>query len=70
MPGRIEKFTMTDTQIYLIAFVVGVILGITFFQLKNDMIYPAMCLYQELRVDKLRRSDIVSAKLLRYVKKQ
>ncbi|MBE5948712.1 MAG: hypothetical protein E7261_06750 [Lachnospiraceae bacterium] len=67
MHRRMAKFTITDAQIYLIAFVIGVILGVTFFQLKNDMIYPVMCLYQELRTDKLRRNDIVSASLLKYV---
>lgn len=67
MQRRVAKLTITDTQIYLIAFVVGLLLGVTFFQLKNDSVYPAMCLYQELRADKLRRSDIVSASFLRFV---
>lgn len=67
MRGRAVKLTITDAQIYLISFAVGVILGLVFFRMRNDSIYPAMCLYQELRTDKLSRNDIVTANLLRFV---
>ena len=67
MRGRMAKFTITDVQIYLIAFVTGLFLGVIFFQIKNDSFYPAMCLYHELRTDKLRRSDIISVGLLRFI---
>ena len=67
MRGRMTKLAITDIQIYLIAFVAGLFLGVTFFQIENDSFYPAMCLYHELRTDKLKRSDIVSAGLLKFI---
>ena len=68
MSGRAVRFAITDMQLYLAAFVTGLLLGVVFFQMKNDAIYPAMCLYQELRIDKLKRGNVASAAgLLRYV---
>jgi len=67
MAKRMARFTITDSQMYLITFVVGLIIGVIVFRTKNDILYPAMCLCQELRADKLRRSEIVSANLLSYV---
>ncbi len=67
MRGRAVRFAITDTQIYLTAFVLGILLGVMFFRIKNDSIYPAMCLYQELRLDKVKRGSAESAGLLRYV---
>lgn len=67
MPKRMSKLVLTDAQIYLIAFVIGLIAGVIIFQIKSDVIYPAMSLYQELRTDKLKRSAVISLDLLRYV---
>lgn len=67
MQGRALKLAITDVQIYMIAFAVGLFLGLLFFRMQNDSIYPAMCLYQELRSDKLRRNDIVTANMLKFV---
>lgn len=67
MARRMVRLSITDSQMYLIAFVVGLIIGVIIYQTKNDILYPAMCLYQELRADKLRRSEIISTGLLSYV---
>ncbi|MBE5929353.1 MAG: hypothetical protein E7267_08365 [Lachnospiraceae bacterium] len=67
MRGRAVRFAVTEIQLYLVAFVIGLLLGVVFFQMKNNLIYPAMCLYQELRVDKFKRGSVASAGLLRYV---
>lgn len=58
---------ITNTGMYGIMLMLGLVAGIIVFHFKSEAIYPAMCLYQELRVDKFLRSTVEPVCLLGYI---